>query len=445
MRTTGQHAHSGHHSQHTQHSPHAQHSATQPGRRSAPRPRVLLVTADPGLHRAVAAAAAQGSVGFDTARAASDAEHTWSTAPLVLVGDDLARDVAHRGLPRRAGVALVSQAMDDGAVWQRGTALGADQVLMLPDAAGWLAGLLADADAGRDPGPAGPVLAVMSGRGGAGASCLAAALALTATRRGLRSTLVDLDPAGGGLDVLFGLESVPGPRWSELAGWRDGRLCGRSLRRALPTYGAAGTARPHPDTAELGFDPRTAEGLPVLTWPRGPATAEDPPVVAATVRAVLSALARAGDLVVVDLPRHLDEASTEALAMAAVPLLVVPAEVRATLGAARLAASVRLVNSDLRVVVRMPSPGGLASADIAAVVDAPLAGVIGTDRRMAEAAEHGEPPGSAPRGTLAGFCRPLLDELVGPGVARRGRARMSAQKTPVHQSPAAGPLRAVNA
>jgi secretion/DNA translocation related CpaE-like protein len=410
------------------------------------RPRVLLVTADPGLHRAVAAVAAEADVGLDLARAATAAERTWTAAPLVLVGDDLARDVARRGLPRRPGVALVSQAMDDGAVWQRGTALGADQVLMLPDAAGWLAGLLADADAGRDPAPAGPVLAVMAGRGGAGASSLAAALALTATRRGLRSTLVDLDPAGGGLDLLFGLESAPGPRWSDLAGWRDGRLCGRSLRLALPTYGAPGTAQARSGASELGFDPRTAAGLPVLTWPRGPATGEDPPVAAATVRAVLSALAQAGDLVVVDLPRHLDEASTEALAMAAVPLLVVPAEVRAALGAARLAAGVRLVNSDLRVVVRMPSPGGLASCDIADVVDAPLAGVIGTDRRMAEAAEHGEPPGSTPRGTLAGFCRPLLDELVGPGATRHGRAKTPSWRIPAPRPAAdAGPLRTVNA
>jgi hypothetical protein len=61
----------------------------------------------------------------------------------------------------------------------------------------------------------------------------------------------------------------------------------------------------------------------------------------------------------------------------------------------------------------MPSPGDLAPAEVADVVGLPLAGVVGPDRRMAAAAEHGDPPGTAARGTLAGFCRPFLDELIG--------------------------------
>ena len=53
---------------------------------------------------------------------------------------------------------------------------------------------------------------------------------------------------------------------------------------------------------------------------------------------MLTALAQAGDLVVVDLPRCLDEAATEALALANTTLMVVPAEVRASAAASQLAA-----------------------------------------------------------------------------------------------------------
>ena len=54
------------------------------------------------------------------------------------------------------------------------------------------------------------------------------------------------------------------------------------------------------------------------------------------MRSVVAAAARMSDLVVVDLPRHVDEAAAEALAVATVTLLVVPAEVRAVAAAGRV-------------------------------------------------------------------------------------------------------------
>ena len=150
--------------------------------------------------------------------------------------------------------------------------MGAAHVLILPDCERWLAGMLAEADSPHEE--PGAVVAVVSGRGGAGGSTLAAALALAGTRRGLRSTLVDLDPAGGGIDLLFGLETEPGPRWSELAQWRDGRLCGRSLRDALPTYAAHSR---HGLAAGLGFSEEGADRLPVLAWPRARPGEDDGP------------------------------------------------------------------------------------------------------------------------------------------------------------------------
>lgn len=540
----------------------------QGGQAPAHRPAPLAVTSDPALADALLRVAAEAGVRIEIVPGPSAARHRWAAAPLVLVGVDQTGDVVRAGLPQRPEVAVIGRDLDDASVWQRGSAVGAAHVLILPDCERWLAGMLAEADSPREE--PGTVVAVLSGRGGAGGSTLAAALALAGTRRGLRATLVDLDPAGGGIDLLFGLETEPGPRWSELAQWRDGRLCGRSLRDALPTYAAhsrhglaAGLgfteegadrlpilawprARPGEDDgtgflgvrpaaeeepwydsgtpadpdkadpwlaarpaaratdigegsrnplfgtgpADFGEDlwavggseretaqqtaglqsarginaegsaaeslsaasvmavdnsvsegsgevgglavseaaggsaralPRPRPGLPILTWPRTRTDIPLPAVSAEPVRAVLSALAQAGDLVVVDLPRSLDEAATEALALANVTLMVVPAEVRASAAASQLAAAVRLVSPDLRVVVRLPAPGGLEPLDITDVMGGlPLAGVIGADRRLSAAAEHGEPPGSTARGSVSAFCRTFLDGLFAAGAGRRG-------------------------
>ncbi len=84
---------------------------------------------------------------------------------------------------------------------------------MLPEGEGWLAARVERSVRGRAPAP---LVAVVGGRGGAGASVLATALALTAARRDLEVTLLDLDPLGGGLDLLLGAEAAPGLRWGDL-------------------------------------------------------------------------------------------------------------------------------------------------------------------------------------------------------------------------------------
>lgn len=81
-----------------------------------------------------------------------------------------------------------------------------------------------------------PVLAVVGGSGGVGASTFAAFLALVAGRHlGGRSVLVDLAPMSGGIDVLLGSEAVPGPRWSALR-LAGGRLDPQALADGLPAW-----------------------------------------------------------------------------------------------------------------------------------------------------------------------------------------------------------------
>jgi len=77
-----------------------------------------------------------------------------------------------------------------------------------------------------------PVIGVVGGQGGVGASRFAAALATAAGS----SLLIDLDPVRGGIDVLLELEAHAGARWSglRLAG---GHLDPEDLLRGLPAWG----------------------------------------------------------------------------------------------------------------------------------------------------------------------------------------------------------------
>ncbi len=172
---------------------------------------------------------AAGSAATSPAPPASGRRTGWETAPLVLVGDDVARRV--RGAVRRRGVVLVGRDQDDSGIWQRAVEIGADHVLMLPDGEQWLVDRIADVAEGV--GRPALTVGVIGGRGGAGASTLACALAVTSAREGLRSLLVDADPMGGGLDVLLGGETADGLRWPAFAASR-GRVGGGALEESLP-------------------------------------------------------------------------------------------------------------------------------------------------------------------------------------------------------------------
>ena len=68
------------------------------------------------------------------------------------------------------------------------------------------------ADSVEGGAPPARLVAVVGGSGGAGASTLSAALAVTALRLGVRPWLVDADPLGGGIDLALGGEDTVGLR-----------------------------------------------------------------------------------------------------------------------------------------------------------------------------------------------------------------------------------------
>ena len=354
--------------------------------------RPLLVTADPEVLDDLLRLAALAGVDAEVAATAGAARRTWESAPCVLVGADVLDELVDARLSRRERVHVVGTDLDDATVWQRGLELGAERVVFLPDADPWVVDALADAvEGGRD----GTVVAVLGGRGGAGATTLACALAVTAVRRGLPTLLVDGDPLGGGIDLVFGGEHVNGVRWPELGRTR-GRVPAAALAEALPRL----------------------SDLSVLSWDRGSATSL--PVEA--VQAVLTAGRRSHGLVVADLPRVLDDGAREVLAASSTALLVVPAELRAVASATRVAAQALSLCRDVRVVVRGPAPAGLSATEVARALDLPLAADMRAEPGLARALEEGVPPATRRGSVLASACHDLLEALLPAAPAQRRAA-----------------------
>src|SRR6266545_3905175 len=290
-------------------------SRTAPAPHTLPAgPHPLLITRDPGLLEELLRLADAAGVEVEVAQDAHAARPRFAAAPVVLVDAACANGFLRARLPRRPGVVLVCADPAAEPPWELAEALGAEHVAVLPAAEPWLVDRLVRA-VGTRYGPA-RVVAVLGGRGGAGASVFAAGLAVTAARSGLRAMLVDADPLGGGVE-----------------------------------------------------------------------------------------------LVVVDLPRRLDDTAALALAAADIALLLVPAELRACAAAARVAAAAAPHTPSLRVVVRGPAPGRLRPREIARALGLPLAGSLRAEPDLARALERGEPPAGTGKGPLASLCQRLISEL----------------------------------
>lgn len=350
----------------------------------------LIVTEDVALLddllRLCAAAGAEPEVHHTM----PDRRGGWEQAPMVLVGDDAA--VRCRGAARRRGVMLVGRDQDAPDVWRRAVEIGAEYVLRLPDSENWLVDQIANAAEGV--GRPALTVGVIGGRGGSGASTLACALAVTAARSGRRAMLIDGDPLGGGIDVLLGGERAEGMRWPDFA-HSKGRVGGGALEESLPAL----------------------HGLRVLSWGRDDWVVIPPQA----IQAVMGAARRLGGVVVVDLPRRVDEAVAEALAQLDLGLLVVPGELRAVAAAKRVASMAGMVLEDLRVVARGPYAAGLDDQWVAHAMGLPLVGELPLEPGLLAEQDMGEPPGGSPRGPLARFCTAFWDRALA-GEAAGGQA-----------------------
>ncbi|MEU5877266.1 septum site-determining protein Ssd [Spirillospora sp. NPDC047279] len=342
----------------------------------------MIVSADPAIVDDLVRLAAAASTPIEVVRDPGHARAAWHSPELILVGADLAAPLATAAPHRRGGVVLVSADAATEETYRLAVAIGAQDHADLARDETWLIDALAAAAEPADS--LGTTLCVTGSSGGAGTSVLAAGLGLTAARQGLRTLLIDGDPLGGGLDLVFGLEHHEGARWPDFAE-RRGRLSVATLREALPALG----------------------DLSVLSWRR----AEPTIVTDEAALCLLDAAVRGYDLVVVDVPRYVGELGRTAVRAADATLLLVPAEVRAAMAAEVLASMLRKDTADLRLIVRGPAPGGLTANVIAEALDLPLAGHLDRDRRLPTALDQGDFVRAAKRGPLPEFCAGLIYDL----------------------------------
>lgn len=226
-----------------------------------------------------------------------------------------------------------------------------------------------------------PVLCVVGGQGGAGATTLAAGLARTSASQGICTLLVDLDPYGGGIDLALGMESAAGDRWPSLAA--DPASLSSMLTR-LPSRGCLRVLGPERDTP--------ATPAPEL------------------VRRVLHEGSDGSEVIIVDVPRSLDPAATAALSAAHRTYLVAPGQLRAIAAANQMSRKLRAVSPDLQLVVRWPAPSGLNPLEVSRTLGIALAGVMRPEPGLSRDYERGIAPGQ-PRGPLGRLCAKLLDDL----------------------------------
>lgn len=334
---------------------------------------LLHVTRSSELHDEVARLAA--ATGIEPLLVSEPAEllGSWAQAQVVLVGVDIVHEVVAFGPMRRSGVHVVGLSLPDD-VFRAAVSLGAESVLSLPEGTDPLARLIAEVG---EPQGRGRLVGVVAGSGGVGATTLACALSQHAAEAG-PTLLVDIDPLGPGTDRLFGLDETPGIRWAELHA-TSGRLGSRALRETVPRHG------------DLG----------VLTWAAHPRHLDTE-----AVRESLAAARRGHDLVVLDLPRHASDLTTELVGRCDQVLVVCRASVAGVAAAGRVVESLGIPPDLAGLVLR---PGRVLPDDISAVTGLPVLAEVGDQRGLGEALDLGAGPSTGRRTPLGRAVRRLLE------------------------------------
>lgn len=217
-------------------------------------------------------------------------------------------------------------------------------------------------------------LAVFGGSGGVGASTLAASLAIRRAKQGYRVGLVDLDPIGGGIDLLLGLEREEGWRWSKFK-----------------------TASGH--IAEFYQQLPEISGVMVLSMSRNYCD-----IPREAVFSVLDSLNQSMDFLVLDIGRSWISELSAIAAFVDLKICVVSPEVRQV-----AAAKVSLAQlKDIKLVQRIT--GENAASELSEILGYPVITSYKGNPKLAKLAERGEPPALYP-GSWAKICDQILVKL----------------------------------
>lgn len=166
--------------------------------------------------------------------------------------------------------------------------------------------------------------------------------------------------------------------------------------------------------------PRTlcTRALPTAPFGRGrvavlcPGRGAGGEIPANVVDVVLESGRRAGDLTIVDVPRHPTSAGDRAIERADVVVLVATADVRGCFSAARVAPRLVDLGASPGLVVRGPSPGGIGAQDVAAALGLPVLAWMRPQPFLARDLEKGRAPGADAHGPLARAAGSVLDRAA---------------------------------
>jgi len=256
----------------------------------------------------------------------------------------------------------------------------------------------------------GRLIVVAGSRGGAGTSCLAAALANAVQSKTQRAVLVDLCEGSAGLEVLLGIEGEPGARWPEIEAAR-GEINGNELMLALPQW----------------------QGVPVLSVSRRhPGALPDE-----VVLDVCAGLLRSGAIVVLDIPGAAAwTPATRALIIDADQVLITtPDSTVGLAGAVALALAIdqlkpgrgdpdkpeevqqfrrrRLPKADQAIALRSRPGSRVAESDVTELVGLPVMVRFRDDRNLATALELGMGPAKKAAKRLTKASQTIAGEVIG--------------------------------
>lgn len=333
----------------------------------------LALTRDPALLAELQRLAAAAGTDLATTADCAAALRSWPGAAVVLVGADLAEEMAALAPGRRDQVHVVSWGAVPDSLFRTALALGAVDVAQLPRSDRWLIELLADWEESAEEAS---VIGVIGGSGGAGATVLACAVGQVAARSG-EAVVIDTDPLGPGVDRMLGLEAEFGIRWDALQ-QTTGRLSARSFREALPRRDRVGA----------------------LSWTPG----SDATLQPFAVREALSAARRGHRTVVVDLPRQRGGLTEELAARCDLVAVVTPATVCGISSTERVC---RWLDPHARVAVVLRGQG-LIEEEVTAITGAPVLATMSDQRGLDESIDVGLGPLRHFRGPLARGARAVV-------------------------------------
>ena len=336
---------------------------------------VLVVSAVHELVDEVRRCAIAAGSEADVITSLAEARSRWTTAEVVVVGEDQLLDNAARSLPSRPNIVVVGRDLSGPLPWRLAVVLGAEAVLDIASDLQALVERLTPGSSARAR-----VIAVTSGSGGAGASVTAAALAMCASGQGWQSVLVDVDPDSPGADLLLGLDETPGLRWENLSD-SSGAPPGDRLVTSLPRV----------------------DNCAVLTRDRSRVWEHNPLLIGTTIQA----LSKVSDRVVIDVPRAHPELRDAVITTCDVVYVVATCDLRGASSAMRVVEAIRS-RADVQLLTRARAGDSLDPLDLADWLQLPLAANLPHESGITSAVDRGEPIGRHRRSQLVATCSELI-------------------------------------